>query len=74
MWSAKGIPLSLVARGGVLFLNFFKISYVNLRKLDKYSHLRTEVNLSELKLFSKVIGKMTIMGIVKMTIFFDQKE
>lgn len=48
--------------------------YLSARKLDKYSHLRTEVNLSELKLFSNVIGKMTIMGIVKIMIFFDQNE
>jgi len=36
--------------------------------------LRTEVNLSALRLFSNVIGKMIIMGMVRMTIFFDQKE
>ena len=45
-----------------------------LGKLEKYPHLRTEVNLSALKLFSNVIGKMTIMGIVKIMIFFDQNE
>lgn len=45
-----------------------------LGKLDKYPHLRTEVNLNALKLLSNVIGKMTIIGIVKMMIFFDQNE
>lgn len=36
--------------------------------------LRTEVNLNALKLLSNVIGKITIIGIVKMMIFFDQNE
>ena len=45
-----------------------------LGKLDKYPHLRTEVNLSALKLLSNVIGKITIIGIVKIMIFFDQNE
>lgn len=39
-----------------------------------FPYLKTEVNLSALILFSRVIGKMTTVGIVNMTIFFDQTE
>ena len=47
---------------------------LKIRQLNIYPHLRTEVNLSELILFNNVIGKMTIIGIVKMTIFFAQND
>ena len=43
-------------------------------KLHHYQYLRTDVNLSAFKLFSNVIGKIISIGIVRITIFFDQKE
>ena len=44
------------------------------KKLHHYQYLRTDVNLSAFKLFSNVIGKIISIGIVRITIFFDQKE
>lgn len=46
-----------------------------LRKVKfSFPYLKTEVNLKALILFSRVIGKMTTVGIVNITIFFDQME